>query len=120
LPAVWNLKIPPRVQIFLWLFPQNKIMTRNTLRCRGIPKPMECSFCKEFESVDHLFFDCIVSKNIWLLVEKMFNHKVDLFRALWLKAVALFRVLPMFFVFEFDSLNTDFIYATNETGRMSL
>jgi hypothetical protein len=81
---------------------------------------MECSFCKEFESVDHLFFDCIVSKNIWLLVEKMFNHKVDLFRALWLKAVALFRVLPMFFVFEFDSLNTDFIYATNETGRMSL
>ena len=27
LPAVWSIKVPPKVQGFLWLFSQNKIMT---------------------------------------------------------------------------------------------
>jgi hypothetical protein len=27
LPAIWKLKIPPRIQIFVGLFSQNKIMT---------------------------------------------------------------------------------------------
>ena len=56
LPAVWKLKIPPRIQVFLWLFSQNKIMTRDNLRARGIPKPLECEICKEIEIVKHLFF----------------------------------------------------------------
>ena len=57
LPSVWEIKIPPRVQIFLWLLSQNKIMTTDNLRKRGMPKPLECCLCKEFESVAHLFFD---------------------------------------------------------------
>ena len=52
--AVWQLKIPPRVQIFLWLFSQNKIMTRDNLRARGIVKPLECELCKEIESVKQI------------------------------------------------------------------
>jgi hypothetical protein len=73
LHAVWDLKVPPRVQVFLWVFLQNKIMIRDNLRQRGFPKPMECSFYKEFESVHHIFFDCIVAKSIWLLVENVLN-----------------------------------------------
>jgi hypothetical protein len=40
LPSVWKLKIPPRVQMFLWLFSQNKVMTRDNLRKRGMPKTL--------------------------------------------------------------------------------
>jgi hypothetical protein len=76
--VVWELKIPPRVQVFLWLFTHNKIMTRDNLRHRGIPKSMECSFYKEFESMHHVFFDCIVAKCIWLLVEKCFSYMTDI------------------------------------------
>jgi hypothetical protein len=36
-------------------------------------------FFKEFESVNHLFFDCIVPKSIWLLVESSFKHRIDKF-----------------------------------------
>jgi hypothetical protein len=54
LPAVWSSKIPPIVQIFLWLLSQNKVMTRDNLRKRGIPKPLECSLCREIESVSHV------------------------------------------------------------------
>jgi hypothetical protein len=62
LPSVWDLKIPPRVQIFLWILFQNKIMTRDNLRHRGIQKLLGCELCSEIEFVKHLFFDCLVSK----------------------------------------------------------
>ena len=32
--AVWKLKIPPRVQIFLWLLSKNKLLTRDNLAKR--------------------------------------------------------------------------------------
>jgi hypothetical protein len=69
LPAIWKLKIPPRVQVFLWLFSHNKIMTRDNLRARGIPKPMECEMCSEFETVQHLIFECTMYRALWDLVE---------------------------------------------------
>lgn len=31
----------------------------------GNIKPLECIFCNEPETVHHLFFYCIVSRNIW-------------------------------------------------------
>jgi hypothetical protein len=68
LPAVWKLKIPPRIQVFLWLFSQNKVMTRDNLRKRGMPKPLECSLCKEIETVRHLFFECLISELLWDMV----------------------------------------------------
>uniref|UniRef100_A0ACD5XUF6 Uncharacterized protein n=1 Tax=Avena sativa TaxID=4498 RepID=A0ACD5XUF6_AVESA len=77
LPAVWKLKIPPRVQIFLWLLSQNKIMTRDNLRARGIPKPLECEFCKEVEFVHHLMFDCIIARSLWSDVFKIFHIQVS-------------------------------------------
>jgi hypothetical protein len=60
--VVWDLKIPPRVQIFLWLLSHNKIMTRDNLRYRGIHKPLGCELCSDSESVKHLLLDCLVSK----------------------------------------------------------
>jgi hypothetical protein len=28
-------------------------------------KPVQCRFCGEEESIDHLFFSCVVARNIW-------------------------------------------------------
>jgi hypothetical protein len=76
LPAVWKLKIPPRIQVFLWPFSQNKVMTRDNLRRRGMPKPLECSLCKEIETVKHLFFECLISELLWDLVFEVFGIRV--------------------------------------------
>jgi hypothetical protein len=81
LPSVWKLKIPPRIQVFLWLFSQNKIMTRDNLRHRGMVKPLECEMCKELETVKHLMFDCIVARQIWSIVENVFDCKIDNFES---------------------------------------
>jgi hypothetical protein len=76
LPAVWDLKIPPRVQIFLWLLSQNKIMTRDNLRHRGIQETLKCELCSELESVKHLFFDCLVSRLLWSVVQEIFDVEI--------------------------------------------
>lgn len=64
IPSVWSVVVPPRTQVFLWLLAHNKLMTKNNLLKRGIDKNPECLFCSEQERVDHLFFECVVAKNI--------------------------------------------------------
>lgn len=64
-PAVWKISVPPRIHVFLWLLSNNKLMTVDNLADRGIIKPPECQFCGENESINHLFFDCIVAKQLW-------------------------------------------------------
>jgi hypothetical protein len=76
LPSVWDLKIPPRVQIFLWLLSQNKIMTRDNLRHRGIQKSLFCELCSELESVKHLLFDRLVSRLLWAVVQEIFDIEI--------------------------------------------
>ena len=36
-------------------------------------KPEHCMFCTDEESIQHLFFDCIVAKNVWRVVSGFFN-----------------------------------------------
>jgi hypothetical protein len=54
--AMWKLKVPPRLQIFLWLLAKNKILTRGNLSKRREVSDKTCLFCNEMESVTHLFF----------------------------------------------------------------
>jgi hypothetical protein len=82
LPPVWKLKIPPRIQVFLCLFSQNKIMTRDNLRARGMVKPLECEMCKETETVKHIMFECIVARLIWDDVFKIFDIAVTDFESI--------------------------------------
>jgi hypothetical protein len=57
-------------------------MTRDNLRARGIPKPMECEMCSEFETVQYLMFECIVSRALWNLVEVVFGMHVSNFESI--------------------------------------
>lgn len=75
-------KSPLRIQLFLWLFSQNKIITRDILMKRGMPKPLECDLCKEIESVRHLFFDCIVARLLWEDVFEVFDIHVINFESI--------------------------------------
>jgi hypothetical protein len=61
-PAIWEIKIPPRVHFFLWLLTQNKVLTRENVSKRKHVEDCSCLFCCERETVHHLFFDCVVAK----------------------------------------------------------
>lgn len=73
IPALWSLVVPPRIHIFIWLLSHNRIMTRDNLKKKDIEKPEDCVFCTEKESVNHLFFDCVVARALWCEVSMFFN-----------------------------------------------
>ena len=64
-PVVWNLHVPPRIHIFIWLLTNNKTLTRNNLAKRQKVEDLSCLFCSEPETVQHLFFDCCVARVSW-------------------------------------------------------
>jgi hypothetical protein len=67
-PAVWGLKIPLRVHFFLWLLTQNKTLTRDNVKKRKSIEDDRCLFCCEKETVNHLFFDCVVARQVWSVI----------------------------------------------------
>ena len=62
--AVWK-NIPPRVQFFLWLLSNNRVLIRDNLAKRREVTDPTCLLCDEKESISHLFFHCCVAKNVW-------------------------------------------------------
>jgi hypothetical protein len=63
-PAVWKLRIPSRVHVFLWFLSKSKILKRDNVAKRQALVDTTCHSCSDFESVHHLFFDCVVAKQI--------------------------------------------------------
>jgi hypothetical protein len=55
---------PPKIHIFLLLFANNKVLTRDNLLKRKKLDDITCLFCAEPESVRHLFFKCCVAQSI--------------------------------------------------------
>lgn len=67
-PAIWGLKITPRVHFFLWLLTQNKVLTKDNVSKRKQVEDRRCLFCCEEESAQHLFFECVVAKQMWICI----------------------------------------------------
>jgi zinc-binding in reverse transcriptase len=56
---LWSISAPLRVQIFIWLKVQNKILTLDNLNKRGWQMSNICYMCRNHdETVKHLFHDC--------------------------------------------------------------
>ena len=72
-PAVWQLSVPPRIHIFLWLLSNNKIRTRTDLAKRRHVENLRCLFCNEPETTHHLFFECIVANVMWKHLSDIFD-----------------------------------------------
>jgi hypothetical protein len=64
IPAVWRVKVQPRVHVFLWLLANNKLLSKDNLAKRQHVPDIRCIFCNEAESVAYLFFECAVAKEI--------------------------------------------------------
>jgi hypothetical protein len=87
-PSIWNLKVPPRVHFFLWLLSKNKTLTRDNLAKRQKVENKRCLFCDELESCQHLFFDCVVAKEMWnrisVLVGRELGSSFETIGSCWL------------------------------------
>ena len=70
---IWKIRVPPNIHVFLWLIYYNTSLTRDNLAKRRHVNDMSCVFCSEPETIQHLFFDCIVARHAWEVVADSFN-----------------------------------------------
>jgi hypothetical protein len=75
-PSIWALKIPPRVQFFLWLLFKNKTLTRDNLAKKQNVNDKTCLFCEELETCQHLFFDCVIAKEMWCRISRVAGREI--------------------------------------------
>nr|GEW29263.1 hypothetical protein [Tanacetum cinerariifolium] len=68
----WPRCVPIKVNIFMWRLSLNKILTLVNLDRKGIDvASLLCPVCSEhIESVDHLFFSCGMTRDIWVLLAR--------------------------------------------------
>jgi zinc-binding in reverse transcriptase len=63
--SIWNLIIPLKIKIFVWLVLQRKVLTKDILLRRGWSSSSSCVFFSYLEIFDHIFIHCSFSCNFW-------------------------------------------------------
>jgi hypothetical protein len=72
---VWHPDRIPKINSFIWLVAHNKILTAENLRKRGMHGASRCVLCQQQEeSLQHLFFHCIYSKEVWEIALGDLSH----------------------------------------------
>ena len=66
---LWKLKIPLKINFFLWYLQQGVILTKDNLAKRNWSGSKKCCFCDHNEIIQHLFYDCQHAKIIWRVVQ---------------------------------------------------
>ncbi|XP_058759276.1 uncharacterized protein LOC131632553 [Vicia villosa] len=60
----------PRATFILWLACRNRLPTKDRICKFGVQNDEKCIYCGEKESCQHLFFECRVTRLVWLQVLK--------------------------------------------------
>jgi hypothetical protein len=77
---VWNIVVPPKIHLFLWLLSHNKLATIDNLNKKGMKKPESCCFCGENENIKHLFFECVVARVIWGFISEFLGYDIEVIK----------------------------------------
>jgi hypothetical protein len=70
---LWKLKIPLKIKVFLWLLYKKVILTKDSLVKRNWHRNEKCYFCDNYETIQHIFFDCDLTKFIWRVMYLSFG-----------------------------------------------
>ncbi|WVZ67110.1 hypothetical protein U9M48_016237, partial [Paspalum notatum var. saurae] len=70
---VWQLKVPLKIKIFIWLLFRGVILTKDNLIRRHWQGSKQYCFCSADETIQHLFFACPCAKFLWRIVSVTFG-----------------------------------------------
>jgi hypothetical protein len=66
---LWKIKIRLKIKAFLWLLYRGAILTKDDLVKRNWHGNEMCSFCNNYETIQHLYFECALAKFIWRVIQ---------------------------------------------------
>ncbi|XVE70735.1 hypothetical protein DITRI_Ditri10aG0094800 [Diplodiscus trichospermus] len=65
---IWDLKVPPKVKVFLWRAGRNVLPNRVNLQAKVVPVPLSCVVCNgEIENSWHTFVNRPFARQCWRL-----------------------------------------------------
>lgn len=69
--ALWEVKVPPKIRVFLWVAMQNRLLTQHMLRIKGCQVQLGCHLCHDpgMETTAHLLYNCPYAKQVWQLMD---------------------------------------------------
>jgi hypothetical protein len=68
----------PQNSFFVWVLFNNKLLTRDNLEKRRKVEDLICLFCKEKETISHLFFDCVAARQACMLLSEVVDFDMGL------------------------------------------
>ena len=71
--ALWKLKVPLKVKIFVWFLIKGVILTKDNFLKWNWKGDEKCYFCNNKETIQHLFFECHVARFIWRIAHIAFG-----------------------------------------------
>ncbi|KAG7567730.1 Reverse transcriptase zinc-binding domain [Arabidopsis thaliana x Arabidopsis arenosa] len=75
---VWKLKIPPKIQHFLWKCISGAVSTATQLRTRTIPADPTCQrCCQDDETINHILFTCTYAQTVWRCANTNFGYHLN-------------------------------------------
>ncbi|XP_058765506.1 uncharacterized protein LOC131638998 [Vicia villosa] len=58
----------PKAQFILWIACNNRLPCKERLHHFGLLNSNECTFCNEIETLNHLMFECRITREIWTYI----------------------------------------------------
>jgi len=68
--AIWQLKVPPKIKVFLWRLARHSIPTADVLHRRHIAPHAACLVCGVPDSWKHSLLECNLAKCVWALMNE--------------------------------------------------
>ena len=72
---IWCRRIPLKVKIFMCFLRRGIILTKDNLAKRNWRGNRNCCYCSKLESIQHLFFDCVMAKALWRAIHMVLGLK---------------------------------------------
>lgn len=70
---IWKSKVPYEIKIFTWLLENNVVLTKDNMVRRKWTGNPSCMFRNQTETIDHLFFQCKVTRCVWGVIAMCFG-----------------------------------------------
>jgi hypothetical protein len=70
---LWKARLPLKIKIFLWQMAKGKMLANEQIHRRHGRSNGQCVLCGQVESINHIFFSCVLASFMWSGIREAFG-----------------------------------------------